>query len=387
MTYYVNNDTMYALWLISSRQPNVNVYNLILYNEIKIMDMSITKIKISSIECECENISLITIYETKIKIFEEQIKDTNFKSNIIDNNDYSDIIVLKIIGVIDKFILITYANILWLYDYIKEEIVSKQKDPFYDFVSECNKLKPLGIDYYVSDCIKLKINNSIEKSINEKIYDDKKSMDLEIKCIDKIVKAHKLFLMNSNNYFKSILSNNYSDQEIKLDAKSIIVENVIEYIYTDKHNIKSINEMIETYELCDFMDFDKFKIKLGEELYGKYALSKNIDSVKIFNVEELNDLPDSIKTITFDINFNENINGKINKNITEIIFGKAFNQTINDICNVTTVTFAENWNQDLGLLPNTIEEIYCPINYRFKSENYPKNVNVFIYIQKYRKYI
>ena len=189
-----------------------------------------------------------------------------------------------------------------------------------------NKLnKILGVDKFNE----IENKEEIVRS-NKKIYDNKKYMDIEIECKNnKIVKAHKKFLVKASKYFEKLLSNKYiENNRITFDFEEKIVETVIKHIYFgdiyDLFEDLTINEMIKAYNFCDFILYEDFKKELSDILNDKYQLTEDMKSIKIYNSEELKDIPESIDTITFDEDFDENIDGKINKNIIKIIFGQTF---------------------------------------------------------------
>ena len=61
---------------------------------------------------------------------------------------------------------------------------------------------------------------------------------------------------------------------------------------------------------------------------------------------------------------------------------KLLSQTIKDISYVKIIELGKNWNEDLGELPDTIEEIHCSENFVFKSTKYPKNLKALYIYEK-----
>jgi hypothetical protein len=77
--------------------------------------------------------------------------------------------------------------------------------------------------------------------------------------------------------------------------------------------------------------FHKLENKIYKLLFDIYQLYENYTKIKIYEKEFLNDLPISIKNITFDRYFNDSIDGLIKIDAENLIFGKDFNKDINDI--------------------------------------------------------
>ena len=293
-----------------------------------------------SLAINCDN------YDEKkteyIKIIEV---DINGKVNIYDinNNDIKEDIGDIIAITHENYIL--YRNYdchddksyACIYDYVKKEIIAE---------SDSSELS------HIESFVKLKEKNIIanEKSIVEKIYGNEETKDIKLITKDGILKAHKIFLMESTDYFKKIFSKNFLEtDEIKFDIEIDILRDVLEYLYIDKLNIRSINQLIKIMTFSNEILFHKLENKIAKLLFDVYQLDENCNKVKIYEKEFLKDLPKSIKTITFDKYFNESIDGLIKGDVEKLIFGKEFNKDINEIPkSVKEISVCDDWNAKIG---------------------------------------
>jgi hypothetical protein len=254
-------------------------------------------------------------------------------------------------------------NQLCIYDYIEKKIIH-----------EC-KIN-IGIPYKF---VKFKEINKYVGNL-ENIYMDDKSKDIEIETNDGIVKAHKVFLENSCNYFKTIFSNQYFEtKKLKFDICNLYMKDIIKYIYMNNIEIRSVKQLLTIYTLCDEILYFDLKNKVGNILLKDFCLDLKKKIVKISKIKFLKDLPNFIKVIIFDRNFNESIDGLINENIEKIIFGLNFNQKINMLPkNVKIIELNKYWNHDFGDLPDSIEILYIEEILLKRINKYPKNLKKII---------
>lgn len=289
-----------------------------------------------------------------------------------------------------NYTLVSHENLIMYYDenykfvifdYVNDKIIIsttfKKIDHPYSFVKlKENKIKEMEENDDETD----------DYSIINDFYINKKNADIEIETNDGIVLAHKLFLISSCEYFKKMLSWNHKEgNKIKLNFEKDIVDIVLKYIYKNEFDCTSVNKLLEIYYLCDEICYEKLKNHIGNILFKEHMLDENMKTIKLYNTESLNEIPDSINTIIFDKNFNKSIDNLIPFGIKKIVFGMKFNKRIVNLPDtVKELEFGLNWNMYLSDIPDHIESISLSEKYSNMITEYPKKL---ISINLYKSYV
>lgn len=284
--------------------------------------------------------------------FENKMMFTICVNNIDKKTiEFIKTIEINIHGEIKEYNLdMEYVNSEFKYALISQELIlfrCSNKDLYiYDFIEKIILPEPLLIDdCHIIGFVKM---NKIKNKHNDV---DEEIKDIEIETIDGIIKAHKQQLIDKSEYFKILLSGNFSEKnKIKFDVESDIIKFVLKYIYKNYVDSKEpLCNLLKIYDFCDEILFLELKSEVGKLLLMKHYLNEERTHVKIYDKESLKNLPDSIKTIKFDKNFNDNIDGLIEINVEKLIFGKNFNHDINNIPkSVKHIHLNKNWNCKFG---------------------------------------
>lgn len=272
------------------------------------------------------------------------------------------------------YTLTSYENLIMYHDEDNKFII-------FDYVNNkviiSTTLEVLGRAY---SFVKINNENDVidnkEFSLIDELYFNKTNADVEIETIDGIVLAHKLFLITECDYFKKMLSGNYNEtNKIKLDFDKEIVEMTLQYIYMNKFECESIKKLVETYNLCDEICYEKLKNHVGTILFETHEMNEDMTKVKISDVKLLKELPIEIETIVFDKNFNKSIDGLIPNGIKKLVFGMEFNKGIKKLPDsVISLEFGLNWNMHLSDIPDQIESISLCEIYNNDIIEYPKKL-------------
>lgn len=263
-------------------------------------------------------------------------RNSELQKYIIKNTDINELLDGAIAIPHKNYILFAKnsLDVICIYDYIKKEIVC---------INRLNGSGVNGVHGFV------KLNDIVkETSMIEKIYNDN-NKDVKIETLNGKVFAHKTILIHCSEYFKKLFSNNFENSKIKFNVEMNVMENIVKYMYLEKMEYKSVNELIKTYNLCDEILYDKLQNEIGLVLFDYFQLNEKFSEIKIYDKKFLNDLPKSIKVIKFDKNFNDDVDGLIKIKPTTLIFGASFKRDLMNVPDSVCEIFVNsNWNKKIN---------------------------------------
>ena len=192
----------------------------------------------------------------------------------------------------------------------------------------------------------------------------------------------------------------------KYDLKYIL-DNIKETIsLVLDENIFSYDYFVDKKKYFRYFKNEKYNLEKTSYVcwQDNYKLQCSLINNIISNL--LSNLSSETKYIKLNDNFNEIIDMIINTNITHIIFGNKFNRSIDNLSwiieylhfgeefnqslnnlpgSVKKLIFStnSNFNQQLDCLPNCLQYLLLPINYKCQIDNLPNSLK---YLELYSKY-